>query len=551
MPVLKFKPGRIEEVIGASLNESLRIIESLKIEVELHDYVELEVEVDRPDMYSLEGIARQARGVMGLEEGLPSYELLDTPYEIKVSHVATRPYIASAIVWDVNVDEDYLEELIQFQEKLHISIGSGRSRVAIGLHDLEKLPSTHLTYAFEDIDNVVFTPLGYEKKMSLREVFSITEQGRKYGGISRSGNKHPVLRAGGEVISVPPVINAELTRIEPGTRHVFIDVTGPELKPVLDTLSILVANLAERGKGRIGRVTVKTSYGIMREPTLNHTTRRLRLSYVERVLGIRLDPFTAIHHLRRMRYDARPLDEEIIEVLVPRYRIDVMHPIDLVEDIMLSIGLHNLKPKRPRRLLRGRLKPSYYWGREARRILAYMGFVELMGYTLVPCSYIEFSPGAQKPIKLANPVGPESACIRSSLVPLLLRAASRNQHYVPLKVFESGEAYVRDESSDVKVSARKRIAMLIMNHRVGYEDIQAYTYKLLAALGDQVVEVKRFSHRIFIEGRAAHIRTQNKVEIVLGEVHPQVLEEFGITYPTAIAEIDYTSLDTLVGETKP
>lgn len=548
MPVLRFKPGRVEEVIGLPLNRALELVEKLKIEAEVREdgYVEFEIEVDRPDMYSLEGIARQARGLLGEETGSPRYEIIKTDYVIEVSEVTSRPYIAGAVVWDVDVDEDFLEELIQFQEKLNGSIGSERVRVAIGLHDLDKVPSSKLTYDLEDIDKVVFVPLGGAKEMSLREVLQETEQGKKYGRISLHGNRHPVLRAGGKVISVPPVINAELTRIGPGTRSLFIDVTGTELKPVIDVLSILAANLAERSRSkRIGLVAVRASWGSLEEPKLEPTRMTVKVGDIQRVLGLELNDQDVVRHLERMRFSARSLGDGRIEVIVPRYRIDILHSVDVAEEVLLSVGLENVVPQRPKLMLRGRLLHIRYWEREARKILAGLGFVEVATYTLVPCDYATLAGVDEgSVVKIANPIGVESGCVRMSLMPGLLRLASLNQHNVPLRIFEAGEVYLVSDSStqDVPVAARKRLGILVMGGKAGYEDIQAVVYTLIRMLGDEILAVEKYSHPILIKGRTALVKTKKGCIIVLGEVKPETLEELDMEYPVAIAEVDYTSL---------
>lgn len=548
MPVLHFKPGRVEEVIGLPLSHALELVEKLKIEAEVREdgYVEFEIEVDRPDMYSLEGIARQARGLLGKETGLPRYEIIKTDYVIEVGEVPSRPYIAGAVVWDVDVDEDFLEELIQFQEKLNGSIGGERVRVAIGLHDLDKVPSSKLTYDLEDIDRVVFVPLGGVKETSLREVLRETEQGKKYGRISLHGNKHPVIRAGEKVISVPPVINAELTRVEPGTKNLFIDVTGTELKPVIDVLSILAANLAERSRSkRIGLVTVRAPWGSLQEPKLEPTRMVIKISDIQRVLGLELDDQDVVRHLERMRFSAHSLESGRIEVVVPRYRIDILHPVDIAEEVILSIGLEKIAPRRPRLMLRGRLLYTRYWEREARKILAGLGFVEVVTYTLVPCDYATLAGVDESSVvKIANPIGVESGCVRMSLMPGLLRLASLNQHNVPLRIFEIGEVYLVSDNStqDVPVAAKKKLSILVMGSKAGYEDIQAVVYTLIHMLGDEILVVKKYSHPILIGGRTALVKTKKGCTIVLGEVKPETLEELGMEYPVAIAEIDYTGL---------
>ncbi len=253
MPVLRFRSERLLEALEVgSIDRVVKLLERLKGEVTVVEggrYVEVEYEMDRPDLYTVEGIKRAAWGLLGRELGLPRYRVVTTDYIIEAEDVSTRPYIAGAVVWDVNVDEHFLEELIQFQEKLHQSLGGNRARVAIGLHDLRKLPSKRLKYVFERADAVTFTPLGLDREMKLSEVLASTEQGRKYGRISlaRDG-RHPVLYSGDDVISVPPVVNAELTRIEPGTRDVFIDVTGTELRLVLNVLYVLANNAGERAR---------------------------------------------------------------------------------------------------------------------------------------------------------------------------------------------------------------------------------------------------------------------------------------------------------------
>ncbi len=545
MPVLRFSPGRVEEVLRLPLEEALRVAERLKIEAEIASdgMVEFEVEVDRPDMFCLEGIARQADGLLGRARGLPKYELRDSGYTVRVEgDVAVRPYILAAVVWSVNVDDEYLRELIQFQEKLHLSLGGDRRYVAIGIHDLDKLPSRTLYYRLEPIDVVRFTPLGHGEEMSLGEVLERTEQGAKYGRIALSGRMHPVLYSGDTVISVPPVINAEVTRVEPGTRNIFIDVTGTNKRLVRDTLYVLAAGLAERSKEKtIGLVKVERPEETITEPRMEPRGMSLETRYASAMLGARLTAEEAAAHLERMRFDARPVDENLVAVKVPAYRIDIIHPVDLVEEIMLSIGVDNLAPEPPRMMLRGRLLRHRYWEREARKLLAGMGFVEVVSYSLVDCGK-QVSIGGVRPeelVRLANPLGPETACLRATLIPQLLELAAANQHRIPLRVYELAETL---RAGQAGVVARKTLGILVMNDKAGYEDIQAVVYTLVRLLGDEVTEINEASHPSLIEGRTARLRTRSGIKAILGEVKPQVLEKLGITYPVALAEVDYTSI---------
>lgn len=547
MPVLKFKIERFKEVLPElSFDKLLEMLQRIKGEIEevSDEYVEIEFEVDRPDLYTCEGIARYLKGLIGKELGAPKYEPYTTPYKVYVENVPSRPYIAVFVVENVRVDDAFFEELIQFQEKLHISLGGRRRRVAIGLHDLEKLPSKTLYYRFADIDTVKFRPLNMDATMSLREVLINTKQGREYGDISLQDNMHPVLYAGDEVISVPPVINADITRVEPGTKHLLVDVTGTDLRGVLDVSAVLAATLAERGGRRIGVVRIDYEGGDSIEtPDMKPREMYLEVPYVKRVLGIDVDVEEAANLLRSTRFDAEIEGDKKLRVVVPRYRIDILHPVDLVEEIAIAIGYEKLEPRKPEKLLRPMPLPVHTWEKFARLILAGYGFVEVMSFTLTSCKEQKRVCGLKQDemVVLSNPVSVELDCLRSCLLHQLLEVAAKNQSIIPLRLFELGEVVIMS-NTDTGVEARNKLALLIMDYKAGYEDIQSYVYGLIRLMGDSILAVKQAEHPALIRGRTAIIETKHGVTGIMGEVKPEILEEYSITYPVAVAELDYTKV---------
>lgn len=547
MPVLKFRIERFKEVLPElSFDKLLEMLQRIKGEIEevSDEYVEIEFEVDRPDLYTCEGIARYLKGLIGKELGAPKYELYTTPYKVYVENVPSRPYIAVFVVENVRVDDAFFEELIQFQEKLHISLGGRRRRVAIGLHDLEKLPSKTLYYRFADIDTVKFRPLNMDATMSLREVLINTKQGREYGDISLQDNMHPVLYAGDEVISVPPVINADITRVEPGTKHLLVDVTGTDLRGVLDVSAVLAATLAERGGRRIGVVRIDyEGEDSIETPDMKPREMYLEVPYVKRVLGIDVDVEEAANLLRSTRFDAEIEGDKKLRVVVPRYRIDILHPVDLVEEIAIAIGYEKLEPRKPEKLLRPMPLPVHTWEKFARLILAGYGFVEVMSFTLTSCKEQKRVCGLKQDemVVLSNPVSVELDCLRSCLLHQLLEVAAKNQSIIPLRLFELGEVVIMS-NTDTGVEARNKLALLIMDYKAGYEDIQSYVYGLIRLMGDSILAVKQAEHPALIRGRTAIIETKQGVTGIMGEVKPEILEEYGITYPVAVAELDYTKV---------
>ena len=547
MPVLKFRVERLKEVLPElPFRKLLEMLQRIKGEIEevTNEYVEVEFEVDRPDLYTCEGIARYLKGLIGKELGAPKYELYSTPYRVYVEKVPTRPYIAAFVVENVRIDNTFFEELIQLQEKLHISLGGKRRRVAIGLHDLERLPSKTLYYRFVEVDAVRFKPLYTNATMSLREVLTNTRQGREYGSISLQNNMHPVLYAGNEVISVPPVINADITRVEPGTKHLLVDITGTDLRGVLDVAAVLATTLAERGGRRIGVVHIDYGDGKSIEtPDLRPRETHLEVSYVKHVLGIDIGIEEVVNLLRSTRFDVEVEESERLHVVVPRYRVDILHPIDLVEEIAIAIGYEKFEPRRPEKMLRPMPSPIHTWEKFARFILAGYGFVEVMSFTLTSCREQELVCGLKRDemVILSNPVSIELNCLRSCMIHQLLEIASKNQDIIPLRLFELGEVVVISDT-DTNVETRNRLALLIMDYKAGYEDIQSYVYGLIRLMGDNILAVKQANHPALIKGRTAEIETKHGIVGVMGEVKPEILEKYGITYPIAVAELDYTNV---------
>ncbi len=543
MPVIRLNPQRLLQLVDPSmtLEELGDLLFRLKCEVEPLETGEIEVEVnaDRPDMLVSEGIARAAKGLLGKEKGIPSYRVVDTDYVLVVEKAPTRPYIALAVAYGVNVDEEYLTELVQFQEKLHTTVGRKRRKIAIGLHDLDKTPGKTIVYREAPLDTM-FTPLHVGRRMSIREALKETPQGREYGSISLSPSGHPAIFAGSELISLPPVINSDITRLEPGTKNLLIDVTGTDLETVLATMDIIASNLAERG-ATIGRVRVEGLEEASYTPVLRTEKMVLDTDFASRWLGFRVTPSEAAEHLERMRLGARVLDEARVEAVIPPYRIDVLHPVDLVEDIAISIGYDRIEPKPLE--LRTRSKPLPRWrlADAARDLMVGMGFQEVLTFMLANPGDLERMRLAEDQILLENPITAELGGLRRLLLQQLLRLAAENQHVdMPLKVFEVGDVVAPDPGEETGARTEFHVAALVMSPRTGYEEVQAYLYALLRNLGVGF-RIMEAEHPTFMEGRVARVVFEGG-EGFVGEIHPEVLENFGIKYPAAGFEVDITGL---------
>ena len=235
----KYKPEELQESI------SMFGVDLEKID---EKSIVMEVFPNRPDILSVEGFTREMRAFLGIETGLKNYEVHDSDVEIKVhkSVENVRPYIGGAIIKDVSLDEKFLISIMNLQEKLHITHGRNRKKVAIGVHDFKKLepPLYYTTYKGDEIS---FVPLDSTKKMTLEEILKEHPKGIEYSWILKNSSRYPIiLDKSGEVVSFPPIINAEKTRVTLNTRDLLIEVTGTDKKAVLQALNIVVTSIAER-----------------------------------------------------------------------------------------------------------------------------------------------------------------------------------------------------------------------------------------------------------------------------------------------------------------
>lgn len=550
MPVIYLNIDRLNKLIGEKLSyqklESLLF--SLKSESKMIDSSTLEIEVnsDRPDLFAPEGMARALKGLLEIDTGLfqPRVKESLQEYSARIFDVPSRPYIAIGILRGIELGEEGLKELIQFQEKIHVTIGRKRKKVAIGIHDLGKVPGRELLYTMVPLDYEM-VPLGSKAKMKVKDVLRETEQGKSYGEISLLGGTHPAIISNGEIVSLPPVINSEITRIEPETKDLLIDVTGTDRNTVIKTLDLLCSILNEHKGSMIEKVNIFEQNSIVprQDPSLMRTNIMLKREYATKVLGFDLKDDEIILYLSKMRFGAVRKNEEWIEVSIPEYRLDVMHPVDLVEEIAMAYGYDKIPSKPPSFKTEGALNNISIVSKAVRLVLIGLGFQEVQGFTLIGPIAELFKTGNIKPIKIKNPVSEEISWVRPSTSFSLLTFLRENQHAeLPLRIFEIGDfAYQNDD----KLVQKKSVAIAIMKDELSFEEIQAPVYSLLSSLGLEV-SFRKYNINYLLEGRTARIIANDLPIGIVGEVHPYILTLLEIKFPVGIAELDLEILSNLM-----
>jgi len=510
------------------------------------DY-ELSVEItsDRPDMLSTEGLVRALKGFLEIELGPPTYKIKETNIAVKVDETVSsvRPYIACAIIRGIEMSDPLIRQIMQLQEKLHTTHCRNRRKGSIGIHDLDNVEPP-FTYYAEEPDKIKFIPLGETKEMTGREILQKHPKGVEYGKIIEKYDKYPLLvDKNNQVLSLPPIINGIVTQVTEKTKNLFIDVTGTDWRIVTTTLNIVASNIAER-TGSIESVKIVYPGKEIKTPDFKPTEMTIKVSYANKILGLNLSPSQMIKCLQKARLEAKLLNSEEIRVKIPPYRVDFLHPIDLVEDIAVGYGYNKLEPELPPTITVGKELTKTKIIRKIRDLMVGLGFQEIF-YYVMSSEDVQVRKMRLKNVnlvKIANPVSKEFSVMRHSLLPGLLNILSKNAHVeLPHRIFEIGDVIVLDKLSETKTRNNTNLAALISDYSVGYEDIQAVLYAILRNLKIRF-EIERTSHSSFIEGRTAKILVNNKEMGIVGEVHPEVLENFKIENPVAAFEISVQEL---------
>jgi phenylalanyl-tRNA synthetase beta chain len=525
----------------------------VKSEVKLYDGQEgvLNIEIkdtNRPDLWGVEGLTRALRGFLGLEKGLRRYEVGKPVLDINVASQLSgiRPFICCSVVKDVKFTDTIIRGLMHLQDKLDQTYGRCRQKTSIGIYDYD-LISPPLSYAVTEPSAISFVPLGFEAKMSLAEILERHPKGVEYGHIVKRHSVYPILLdSSRKVLSFPPVINSnDLGRVTEETRNLLVEVTGTLHKTVLNTVNLVTLALVDRGGKAFGaRVCYPDDafYAVKTVVTPDFSSKRMELSvaYANRVLGLQLSAEQMADLLLTAGFGVEKVSEEDVAVLVPCYRVDVMHQVDLMEDIAIAYGYNNIEPFWRELPTTGCVRPEQRLIDVAREFMVGLGFQEVLTYTLTsPESLFDrMSREKTRIVEVANPKVLTMSCLRNWLLPSLMEFLGSNQSVeFPQRIFELGKVTLLDETRETKTRDEEWLAAATTHPNASFSEIKSVLDAFFMNFGVDW-QIKEAAHPSFIEGRVG-AAVVNGVDVgVLGEVHPKVLESWKLENPVAAFEIN-------------
>ena len=549
MPVITFKYQDLKDLgIDMEKDELIDTLPMMASDIEDFDDEEIKVEFfpNRPDNLSVEGVARSFKGFLNQETGLPKYEVEESGEKVIVdSEVAKiRPYIAFAKIEGVDFSGDKLKYVMDFQENLHWVIGRDRKKVAIGIHNADVVEAPY-NYIATAKDENSFVPLEKDAPMTPEEILTEHDKGVAYAHLLEDFDKYPlILDKDNQILSMPPIINGELTKINENVENIIVDVTGMDERAVNQTLNIICSSFAEVG-GKIKSMEVVYDDRTITTPDLTPQVQNVHVDLANELIGgTHLTAEEIKQLLSQARFDAEIIDDNELKVYIPSYRIDILHEVDVVENIAIQYRIKKIDAQLPNISTVAYEHEWFTSEATMREVMIGMGFQEVMSLMLTSeeSHYEKMKQKEEDHVQVARPITIDRTMIRTSLINSLMEFLEDNKHEdLPQKIFEIGDVLYLDESKENKVTTSKKLAALICHSTANFTEIKSTMTTVLENLGYSM-EISDSENPSFIPGRVANVEGKSSngfIKGFFGEISPEVITNFTLEYPVIGFEIEF------------
>jgi phenylalanyl-tRNA synthetase beta chain len=518
------------------------------IKIELND-------TNRPDLWSTAGIARLLR----IRDGgsIPDYPFFSREGDARPSDFRLvvdssvkelRAFMAGFVISGKPIDDAMLRDSIQTQEKLCSNFGRKRRVLSMGMYRIE-LIKWPISYKGVDPDSVSFIPLQMEQSLSLRRILEEHPKGKEYGHIISGSPTYPILMGSdGGVLSMAPIINsADIGAVKVGDRDILVEFSGTDMATVCLATSIVACDFADAGY-EIKPLRVDYSFDTpfgrsVTFPYYFQVPASVDAGRVSKLLGDSIGPDKAVEALASMGIRSEAHGQHV-RAWPPEYRDDFIHAVDLVEDVMIGRGMSSFKPERPKDFTIGRLSGIELFTRKAKDVMVGLGYQEMIyNYLGSGKDFIEkMNSTPDSVIRISNPMTENFEYVRPSTLPGLLQSESvSNKAPYPHRIFEAGKVAFLDGAQNYGTLTRQKIGFLCSHATADYNELAGVVSALLYYLGEDYV-VEDSDDPRFLPGRQAKVTVRGASIGVFGEVHPAVLDNWGIRMPSVAGELDLDSM---------
>ena len=386
----------------------------------------IDVPANRYDLLCMEGISRALR-IFLRDMNPPVYTVLPgaQPHVVTVQPATARvrPYIVCAVLRDVTFTQERYESFIDLQDQLHRNLCRQRTLVAIGTHDLDTLQGP-FSYDALPGDHIHFVPLTHTASSRVFSAADLlihyeTEPTFKhlkpFVPIIKNSPVYPVvLDANGTVLSLPPIINGSHSRIQLSTTNIFIECTATDLTKANIVLDTVVAMFSEYAAQPFTVEPVLVQYvdesgsNTVRSyvtPIMYTRKERTSIDFVNSLIGIQITPEQMVQLCNKVQLGPASLvgpDNNVLQVTVPPTRSDILHPVDIAEDIGIAFGYNNIVRRIPTTSSVGSETPLNKLSDLLREEISRAGYIEVLTHGL--CSIHDNFSALKRPLCLQSAV---------------------------------------------------------------------------------------------------------------------------------------------------
>lgn len=519
------------------------------MELESIDYENTSIEIsgagNRIDLLSLEGITRALNAYTGKTFKIPIPKVKKTSNLVTVDKSVSgiRDYIALFTIHGLDVDEFTLKRLINYQEKVAKTFGRNRKVLGMGLFNLKQVKFP-LEYKAMPAEEIKFAPLGFKEEMTGLEILKKHTKGVEYAHLFTQ-NKLPILiDATGKILTMPGVTNSnDLGKVEPGkNQDLIIEITGTNLQLISKLATCNALDFSQMNAG-IESTLIKYPSFEIEIPNFTLKEFKITTKYVNDYLGLNLKAEEITSNLQKMLMNSTRGDE-VITVQVPNWRSDVLHEVDLIEDIARAISYDNFSPLAPEIATIGSKHFKTKLFQCVIETFQSMQFQQVFGMILSSTKeqitkVNQSKNQEEKLVKLTSSRALGLNCARNLLLPGLLEILSTNKQYeYPQKIFEVGETLEIDEKEETNARTDWKAACVIASSAASYSKIKAVTESLAHNFDCRQVKFEPLAEQNhhYIKGRCAKITTEY-FQGTLGEIAIDVLRKYGLEMPCATLEV--------------
>ncbi|KYH35493.1 phenylalanine--tRNA ligase beta subunit [Clostridium tepidiprofundi DSM 19306] len=531
--------------------------------------IDFEITSNRPDCLGIIGIARETAATLGKEYRIPNVEYkascaenIENEISVEIQDKLCKRYMAKGIK-NVNIkpSPEWMQERL----------------IEAGIRPINNIV---------DVTNFVMIELGqplhaFDRRQitSNKIVVERAENGEKFttlDGIERTLDKEILcIKDGEKTIALAGIMGGENSEVKCDTTEVVLECASFDAVNIRNTTSKLALrtdasskfekeidiNGVKRAMDRACHLIQEIGAGeimqgcidIYTENVSEHTIT-VDANWINSFLGTNIDKEKMKEYLDRLELKTEIKDDNLV-VSVPTFRVDINIKEDIAEEIARLYGYNNIPATIPSsETLRGGKSQKQILDDKTIQTLINSGLNQSISYSFVSPKVFDkilvpAESNLRNVVKIKNPLGEDFSIMRTTTIASMMEAMSRNytRSNESARLFEIGKIYIPNKDEN-KLPEEKNILTIGMYGGVDYFNLKGVVENIIDALGIDKIKFEREQNNpSFHPGKTAAIYIKNKFIGVLGEIHPDVCENYGVEERCYIAEID---LDILYANSK-